>query len=133
MAIDIADCKFLWDIYVPTVSNDGKPYRTRFHRVWDSKVRAITKGLSIFQPVKGQWINDDGELFQERMIPVRIACTPSEIIQISHLTAKYYKQQAIFYYRVSDHVVIQHYNEKFEPINERVSYKYVQDQLPDEQ
>lgn len=31
-----------WEILVPTQTNEGKPIRTRFHRVWDDKVEVIT-------------------------------------------------------------------------------------------
>lgn len=103
----------LWEILVPTVSNEGKPFRTRFHRVWDKKVRAISGGLTILTPVKGQWIHKKGQaneqLFAERMIPVRIACTQEQIESISHMTSKYYSQKAVMYYRISDMVVLNHY------------------------
>ena len=59
---------------VPTMSNDKKPFRTRYHRVWDEKVRKISGGLTIMKPAVGQWLSNDDELFKERMIPVRIAC-----------------------------------------------------------
>lgn len=100
----------LWEILVPTVMDD-KPIRTRFHRVWDSKVRAISNGLTILTPVKGQWISTNGNLFIERMIPVRIACTLSQIGEIASLTAKYYKQEAVMYYRISDFVVVRNFKE----------------------
>jgi len=99
----------LWEILVPTVRNSGKPFRLRYHRVWDKKVRAITGGLTIMPVAKGQWVNDDNELFQERMIPVRIAATEEQIEQISDVTAKYYDQKAIMYYLVSERVVIKSY------------------------
>ena len=65
---------YLWEILVPTISNDGKPFRTRFHRVWDEKVRQVAGGLTITPPVKGQWIGFNKDLFTERNIPVRIMC-----------------------------------------------------------
>ena len=98
----------LWEILVPTVMND-KPVRTRYHRVWDEKVRSISRGLTVLTPAKGQWISPDGELFVERMIPVRIACTRDDIDKIADMTAKYYEQEAVMYYRVSDIVVIKHF------------------------
>jgi hypothetical protein len=97
----------LWEILVPTVSNEGKPYRTRYHRVWDAKVRAITNGLTICPPVKGQWVSD-GNLFRERMIPVKIACTREQIDVIINMTMKYYDQLAVMAYRVSNLCIIKH-------------------------
>jgi hypothetical protein len=98
-----------WEILVPTQTNEGKPIRTRFHRVWDDKVRAITGGLTIIPPIKGQWIAKDGELFAERMIPVRIACNEEQIEQIADMTAKYYNQKAIMFYLITDKVKVKHY------------------------
>lgn len=98
----------LWEILVPTVSNDGKPFRTRYHRVWDSKVRKITGGLTILPVAKGQWVAHDGQLFAERMIPVRIACSEADITEIIAMTLVYYDQQAVMAYQISDKVIIQH-------------------------
>lgn len=98
----------LWRILVPTILND-KPIRTRYHRVWDKKVRAITGGLTILMPAKGHWVAPDGELFIERMIPVEIVATDEQIEKISDMTAKYYNQLAIMYYLVSERVVIKNY------------------------
>jgi hypothetical protein len=99
---------YLWEILVPTIK-DGKPVRTRFHRVWDNKVREISKGLTILNPAKGQWISPDGELFEERMIPVRVACTSEEIVKIADMTAAYYNQKAVMFYKISSEVHIKHY------------------------
>ena len=99
----------LWEILVPTVRKDGGFYTTRFHKVWDAKVRAISGGLTILTPAKGQWVSPSGELCIERMIPVRIACTEQQMEMISDITAAYYLQDAVLYYRVSDLVRIKHY------------------------
>ncbi len=101
--------KQLWEILVPTVRNDGRAIRTRFHRVWDEKVREIAGGLTILTPAKGQWVNTKGNLFHERMIPVRIACTKEQILAIMDMTAAYYEQEAIFAAKVSDEVIIKEY------------------------
>jgi hypothetical protein len=110
---------YLWEILVPTMKNvyDGhipkKPFFSiRHHRQWDKKVRAIAGGLTIYPPVKGQWISGDGRLFEERMIGVRIMCSEEEIEKIVDLTAKHYGQLAIFYYLVSTYVKIKHFPEK---------------------
>lgn len=86
--------------------NDGRPIRTRFHKVWDKKVRAITGGLTILTPAKGQWLSaETGTLYIERMIPVRIACTRDEIITIAGFSKKYYEQDKILVYRIADEVL----------------------------
>lgn len=99
--------KYLWEILVPTIRNDGRPIRTRCHRVWDAKVRDISGGLTILTPAKGQWISDkSGKLFTERMIPVRIACSRSDIENIAEMTKKYYEQEKVMYSLVSKEVYI---------------------------
>lgn len=98
----------LWEILVPTVRNDGRPIRTRFHRVWDEKVRVISNGLTIMAPSKGQWISPTGQLFLERMIPVRILATKEQIITIIDLTLEYYEQEAVLCYAISDEVILRH-------------------------
>lgn len=101
--------KGMWEILVPTErrAEPGKFYTTRYHRVWDSKVRAITGGLTVMAPARGQWINPmTGDLFQERMIPVRIMATRDEIEKIVELTLKYYNQIAVLCYKISDEVIL---------------------------
>lgn len=99
---------YLWQILVPTIRNDGRPIKTRFHRVWDAKVRNISGGLTIVPPVIGQWENpeENGKLYKERMIPVQIACTTDEIIEIANMSKKYYEQEKIFVYLLSEKVFI---------------------------
>lgn len=88
--------------------NCGKPFRTRHHRVWDERVRRVAGGLTIFKPARGQWVAPSGELFNERMIPVRIACTEAELTRIVEITLKHYDQLAVMVYKVSDDVRIVH-------------------------
>jgi len=99
----------LWEIMVPTISNEGVPWRTRYHRVWDAKVREITGGLTIMPVSKGQWISPVGEIFIERMIPVRIACSEEQINLIMDMTAKHYSQKAVMAQLISENVIIKHY------------------------
>lgn len=97
----------LWEILVPTVRRiDGRPIKTRFHKVWDSKVRVLSGGLTILRPAIGQWISPTGELFKERMIPVRIACNREQMETIAKMTLQYYDQLAVMYYKISDETYI---------------------------
>ena len=96
----------LWEILVPTTRNDGRPYRLRYHRVWDAKVREISGGMSVMPPLRGQWVSDSGKLFSERMIPVRVACSREDILKIIQMTIEYYDQEAVMAYKVSDEVLI---------------------------
>lgn len=101
--------KYLYEVLVPTEkpNTDGKQhFRTRYHRVWDKKVRDISGGLTIMAPSKGQWVSPHGTLFTERMIPVRILATREQIEQIISFTLKYYSQEAVLCYRISDEVLL---------------------------
>lgn len=80
---------------MPTVRNNGKPFRLRHHRVWDTQVRRISGGLTIMPVAKGQWVSKEGELFAERMIPVRIVCTREQIEEIVRRTLVHYSQLAV--------------------------------------
>ena len=96
----------LWEILVPTVRNNGKPFRTRYHRVWDKKVREISRGLSILTPLKGEWISEEQEVFRERMIPVRIPATEKEINEIVDMTLEYYEQNAVLAYKIANDFIL---------------------------
>lgn len=102
----------LWEILVPTVRNDGRPFRTRYHRVWDEKVRAISGGLTIMPVAKGQWVSPKGEIFKERMIPVRIVCNEDQINQIIDYSLKYYDQEAIMATKISSQVILKYRSNK---------------------
>lgn len=100
---------FMWEILVPTIRRvDEKPYRTRYHRVWDEKVRSITGGLTILTPAKGQWISPCGQLHSERMIPVRIMATKEQIEEVIDHTLVYYDQLAVLCYKISDEVIMRY-------------------------
>lgn len=101
--------KSMWEILVPTERrlSPGKYYTTRYHRVWDSKVRNITGGLTIMTPARGQWVHPStGKFFKERMIPVRIIATREEIEKVIDLTLSYYDQLGILCYKISDEVIL---------------------------
>ena len=100
------DRKEVWEILVPCTKPDGRPNRTRFHRVWDGKVREITGGLTVCTPAKGQWISPNGVTISERMIPVRLVCTREQIEKIIELTIDYYEQEAVLAYKISDVVIL---------------------------
>ena len=107
---DKLDLIQLWEILVPTLIDrsevgglNTKPINLRFHKVWDSKVREISGGLTIMRPAKGQWV-ENGKVHSERMIPVRIACTKQQILEIAEMTKVYYNQIAVMVYKISEEV-----------------------------
>lgn len=100
----------LFEILIPCQTNQGKPIKTRQHKEWDQRVRRITNGLTVLPPIKsGQWVSPSGELFNERMIPVRIAASFTQMEQISDMTAKFYGQRAVMFYQLSENVTIKEY------------------------
>lgn len=103
--------KNLWEILVPTVRNDGRPFRTRYHRVWDAKVREVSGGLTLLPVVKGQWLDGNVLYHNERMIPVRIIATREEIEKIIDMTIVYYEQEAVLAYRVAEEVILRNKSE----------------------
>lgn len=113
----------MWEILVPTVRRaDDRPIRKRFHRVWDAKVRAISGGLTIMTPSKGQWICPNTEtLFVERMIPVRFLATEEQKDEICDMTAVYYDQLAILCYAIANRVTMRSLEDAQKNINRRKS------------
>jgi len=100
----------MWEILVPRKWNNGRPIRTRHHKEWDKRVRAIAGGLTILYPtIKGEWISPSGELFVDSTIPVRISCNRKQIERIMDIAAAHYKQEAIIAYKISDEVIIRNY------------------------
>lgn len=96
----------LYEILVPTVHRlTNKPITTRYHKVWDKKVYEITGGMTIMPPSKGRWISNQGDLYEERVIPVRIACTRSQMDAIMAMTMVYYDQLAVMAYKISEEVL----------------------------
>jgi len=76
------------------------------------EVKKISGGLSILKPItKGVWINPEGTEFEERMIPVRILCTREDIDRIIDFTLKYYEQEAVLAYKISNEVILRHASE----------------------
>jgi hypothetical protein len=126
----VSPATMMWEILVPTEKRIKSPmprpeddwgddvagalenwqrrnsYTTRYHKVWDAEVRRITGGLTILTPAKGQWVSPDGELFIERMIPVRIVATRAQIEQIIDMTMIYYDQLAVLCFKISDEVIL---------------------------
>src|SRR2546430_2038056 len=101
----------LWEILVPCHRNDGKPYRTRHHRQWDEQVIRVTGGLTVLKPTTaGYWqdqTTDQEDIYKDRMIPVRIACTSKQMDEIIRRTLNHYPdQEAVMAYVISEEVRI---------------------------
>ena len=102
----------LWEILVPASNNKDQNFTYDHHKEWDEFVKDLTGGVTILKTAKGQWVSPDGELFIDRMIPCRIACSWEELSVIIDFTIEHYSQEAVMAYKVSDDVVIRHRKEK---------------------
>lgn len=91
----------MYSIFVPCMV-DNKPVRTRHHRTWDRWVQKLTGGMTILTPSKGKWKSPKGEVFEERMIPVFIACNEGDIKKIVNFTIKHYKQEAVMFFKLGE-------------------------------
>ena len=93
----------LWEILVPAEIN-GKPVPVDYHKEWDEMVLDIAGGLTILRSAKGRWLSENGLSIGESVIPVRIACTETELYEIIEITAKHYFQVEVFSYLISSAV-----------------------------
>lgn len=111
----------LWEILVPSHMNNGKKIEIEHHKKWDAFVQALTKGLTIQKTSKGIWLNQSEIKYEEKMIPVKIACTKKQIKEISDFTAEHYKQEAIMFYLISEDVQIVNYDTNFKRIKKETT------------
>lgn len=95
----------LYEILVPAWDKNSEEIPLEHHKEWDSKVIALTGGLTVLHSISGKWIND-GSPIHEKMIPIRIACDFRTIHQIIKMTAEHYDQIAVIGYKISDMVFI---------------------------
>lgn len=131
--------KFMWIILVPHSDNEGKKFPIEHHWAWDAFVKNITGGLTIHRVAKGEWINDDGIIYKDKMIPVHISCTEAEIEKIADFTNNHYKQEAVTYYAISDYVVIRRKSDTaqyptqndIEKIKDKIKYGILGPQIGD--
>lgn len=92
----------LYEILVPTKYGDNiRPISTRHHKNWDTYVRKLSGGLTILTPVKGQYLYNH-QLFEERIIPVRIMCSEAVMAKVVQFTLRHYRQKAVMFFLLSD-------------------------------
>lgn len=96
----------LYEILIPTKFEDtGNVVSLDHHQAWDTVVLRIAGGMTIIRSTAiGRWIHD-GKLYEDNVIPVRIACSKDDIEDIARFTKEFYRQLAIMYYKISDEVM----------------------------
>lgn len=107
-AIDLTPKKKLYEILVPASNNKQGKFTYAHHKKWDAFVMEISKGVTIMKTGKGEWVSPEGELYKDRVIPCRIACTAEEIDKIIDFTITHYNQLAVMAYCISEEVIIKH-------------------------
>ena len=98
----------LWEILVPASNNKDLKFTYEHHKEWDEFVKDISGGVTIMKTAKGEWLSPTGELYIDRMIPCRIACSYEELSIIIDFTIEHYKQKAVLAYKISDDVILRH-------------------------
>lgn len=97
----------LWEILVPTHDNEGQKYPLEHHQEWDGFVQDLCGGQTLLKVARGRWVDPaTNVLYDETMIPVRIACTKQQIKQIGRHTLEHYNQIAVLAYRISKEVLL---------------------------
>lgn len=102
--------KNIYEILVPA-SNRKEKFSYEHHKVWDSFVTSVAGGVTINKSAKGEWYSPEGELYRDRMIPCKIACTREQLDRIIDFTIKHYEQEAVMAYLISNEVIIKHKSE----------------------
>jgi len=69
-------------------------------------VKNISGGITIMRTAKGEWESPTGEQYMDRVIPVRMLCTVPQIKKIIDFTKKYYEQEVIMAYKVSNEIIM---------------------------
>ena len=102
----------IWEILVPKTWETAKDWSSNVpiatHKAWDEKVMSITGGMTIMRSARGTWQDLHGDVIEESMIPVRVACTAAQIEEIVQLTLDHYRQDAVMAYKVSSDVIFRY-------------------------
>ena len=90
----------LYEILIPRADNQKNIFSRAHNLLWENEARKIAGGLSVCPPIEGQWEND-GKVYREKMIPVRIACSARKIAKLVNFAKLHFRQLSIMYYPVS--------------------------------
>lgn len=106
----------LWEILVPATYQlrdevmhthaRTVEYPLAHHKKWDAMVREIAGGLTVYRSAHGEWVSPTREVFTEKMIPVRVACTEAQLQEILKITVEHYEQEAVMAYKIAAEVVM---------------------------
>ena len=97
--------KCLWEILVPVKDRFGNKISLSYHKYWDSRIKKISKGLTVCRPVRGIWVSPSKVEFEEPMIPVQILCHKKDMSKIVSFTKTYYDQEKVLAYKISSDIL----------------------------
>ena len=101
----------MYEILVPRLWNSGVEISVECHREWDEKVRAVSGGLTILHPAKGQWMYQ-GKMIGEGVIPCRVIATREDLEKILDITLTHYHDQiSVLAYKISDEIILKYRKE----------------------
>jgi hypothetical protein len=91
--------KALWEILIPSADEQTV-------KDWYAFVRQFSDGITILKDAKGEWVSPSGIFFEDYMIPIRIICTEGEINLIVDHTVKFFCQESVLAYMLSDNIIL---------------------------
>ena len=92
----------VWKVYVPSTDGYRNEWDIEKHKEWDKEVCRITGGLTLLKVEEGRWVDPNGKMLPEPMLPVMIACTRKQLFEILKFTKKHYNQKAVIAMKISD-------------------------------
>jgi hypothetical protein len=101
----------MWEILVPASNNRDQEFSYEHHKKWDAFVKEITGGVTIMKTAKGEWVNPNGKIYVDKMIPCRIICNEKQIKEIIDFTLIHYNQEAVLAFKISTNVILKYKTE----------------------
>lgn len=66
----------------------------------------LSGGLTVLPESQGMWVNPDGKLVSEPVIPVRVIVTAEQALSIAKLVAIEFNQKEVLVYEVSNGIIL---------------------------
>lgn len=92
----------MWRIMVPVAYNNRRRIPRAVVKKWEKMVESIGKGYTANPVAKGSWKPNDSKPAQvEYMRPVDVFCQREQMEEIAMITAEYFRQKEVLYFKVS--------------------------------
>jgi hypothetical protein len=93
----------LWRIQLPVADNKGTVFSEDHHNIVRKMVLKISGGLTDNLAAHGEWI-EKNKLYSDRNIRLDLLATCGQAEEIAAFAREHYRQKAIFYCVISNHV-----------------------------